>query len=331
VIGGGAASTAGVSTAGPASIAGAGAGGAAGGEVRGQAASPSTSDSQTERGIGAHDSVRAVPIWFAIVLGLIQGLTEFLPVSSTAHLRLAPALLGQHDPGAAFTAVLQLGTLAAVIVYFARDLFVDLPLAMVRDPRSPRGRLPLLIVLGTVPIVVLGLLAKDLVEGDARSLWVIASSLMVVGVLMAVFDARANGVRTLDDLGIKDALIIGGAQAMALCPGVSRSGATIVAALLVGMRRTDAARFSFLLGIPAVAGAGILEAKQSVAELGPGAWKPLTIALVVAALTGYASIAWLLRFLGSHRLLGFAAYRGAVAIAVAILLLTGTVSHMAGV
>ncbi len=275
--------------------------------------------------------MRAVPIWFAIVLGLIQGLTEFLPVSSTAHLRLAPALLGQHDPGAAFTAVLQLGTLAAVIVYFARDLFIDLPRAMFRDPRSPRGRLPLLIVLGTVPIVVLGLLAKDLVEGDARSLWVIAASLMVVGVLMAVIDARAQGARTLDDLGVRDALIIGGAQAMALCPGVSRSGATIVAALLVGMRRTDAARFSFLLGIPAIAGAAILEAKQSMAELGPGAWKPMTVALVVAALSGYASIAWLLRFLGSHRLVGFALYRGAVAIAVASLLISGTVSHMAGV
>ena len=309
--------------------------------------------------------MRAVPIWFAIVLGLIQGLTEFLPVSSTAHLRLAPALLGQHDPGAAFTAVLQLGTLAAVIVYFARDLFIDLPRAMFRDPRSPRGRLPLLIVLGTVPIVVLGLLAKDLVEGDARSLWVIAASLMVVGVLMAVIDARAQGARTLDDLGVRDALIIGGAQAMALCPGVSRSGATIVAALLVGMRRTDAARFSFLLGIPAIAGAAILEAKQSMAELGPGAWKQTTgrtvaiattdrrrvdfatnvvgvselnsaptinsTPVVVAALSGYASIAWLLRFLGSHRLVGFALYRGAVAIAVASLLISGTVSHMAGV
>jgi undecaprenyl-diphosphatase len=274
---------------------------------------------------------RAVSIWFAIVLGLIQGLTEFLPVSSTAHLRIAPALLGQHDPGAPFTAVLQLGTLAAVIAYFARDLFVDLPRAFFADPRSPRGRLPLLLIAGTVPIVVAGLAAKDLVEGDARSLWVVAASLATVGVVMAVVDARARGARGLDDLGLRDALIIGGAQALALCPGVSRSGATIVAALLLGMRRTDAARFSFLLGIPAIAGAGLLEARHAIHGLGPGAWKPLTVALVVSAITGYASIAWLLRFLGSHRLVGFAAYRLVVAAILVGLLASATLSPFAGV
>ncbi len=272
-----------------------------------------------------------VPIWFAIVLGLIQGLTEFLPVSSTAHLRVAPVLLGQHDPGAAFTAVLQLGTLAAVIVYFARDLFVDLPRALLRDRASPQGRLPVLMVIGTVPIVAVGLVARHLVEGEARSLWVIAASLVVVGVAMAVVDARASGRRVMADLGVRDALIIGGAQALALCPGVSRSGATIIAALLVGMRRTDAARFSFLLGIPAVAGAGILESHKAVAELGADAWRPLTVALVVAAITGYASIAWLLRFLGTHRLVGFAAYRVLLAVVLVALLATGTVTHMAGV
>lgn len=275
--------------------------------------------------------MRAVSIWFAIVLGVIQGLTEFLPVSSTAHLRMAPALLGQHDPGAAFTAVLQLGTLAAVIAYFARDLFIDLPRAMWTDRRSPRGRLPLYLVLGTVPIVIAGLAAKPLVEGDARSLWVIAASLATVGVIMAVVDARARGARTLDELGLRDALIIGCAQALALCPGVSRSGATITAALLVGLRRTDAARFSFLLGIPAIAGAALLESRQALRELGPDAWRPLTVALVVAAVTGYASIAWLIRFLGNHRLVGFAAYRVVVAAVLVALLASATLSPFAGV
>lgn len=273
----------------------------------------------------------AVPIWFAIVLGLVQGLTEFLPVSSTAHLRMAPALLGQHDPGAAFTAVLQLGTLAAVIAYFARDLFIDLPRAMFRDPRSPRGRLPLLLVLGTLPIVAGGLAFKDLVEGDARSLWVVAASLAAVGVIMAVVDARSRGLRGLDDLGVRDAFLIGCAQALALCPGVSRSGATITAALLLGMRRTDAARFSFLLGIPAIAGAALLESKDAIAELGPDAWQPLTVALVVAAISGYASIAWLLRFLGTRRLVGFAVYRVAVAAMLVALLASATLSPFAGV
>jgi len=274
--------------------------------------------------------VRRLSIWFAIVLGVVQGLTEFLPVSSTAHLRIAPVLLGQHDPGAAFTAVLQLGTLAAVIAYFARDLFIELPRAFWHDRTSPRGRLPIYLVLGTIPIVIAGLVARPLIEGDARSLWVIAASLAGVGVVMAAVDARAQGARTLDDLGLRDALIIGGAQALALCPGVSRSGATIVAALLLGMRRTDAARFSFLLGIPAIAGAAILEARHAMHGIG-GDWPALMVALVAAFVTGYASIAWILRFLGDHRLLGFAAYRVAVAAILVALMISATLSPFAGV
>lgn len=270
-------------------------------------------------------------IWFAIVLGVLQGLTEFLPVSSTAHLRIAPALLGQHDPGAPFTAVLQLGTLAAVVLYFARDLFVDLPRAILRDRSSAKARLPLYLVAGTIPIVVAGLATRELVKGDARSLWVVAAALAGVGIIMAIIDARARGQRTIDELGLRDALIIGCAQACALCPGVSRSGATICAALVLGMRRTDAARFSFLLGIPAIAGAGILEARSAVSELGPGAWKPLTVAIVTAAISGYASIAWLLHFLGKRRLVGFAVYRVAVAALLVVLLATATLSPFAGV
>jgi undecaprenyl-diphosphatase len=273
----------------------------------------------------------AVAIWFAIVLGVLQGLSEFLPISSTAHLRIAPALLGEPDPGAAFTAVLQLGTLAAVLVYFARDLFVELPRALVRDPKSPRARLPLYLVAGTIPIVVLGIGLEDVIVGDARSLWVVACTLIGVGVLMAVIDARAKGARAIDDLRLTDVMLIGVAQALALAPGVSRSGATICCALLLGMRRDQAARFSFLLGIPAIAGAGVFEIKDAVDQLGRDAIAPLVIGTVVAGITGYASIAWLLRFLSTRRLTGFAVYRVVLGAILLALLLSHTLSPFAGV
>jgi len=249
-------------------------------------------------------------LWFAVLLGLVQGLTEFLPVSSTAHLRIAPALLGQADPGAAFTAVIQLGTLAAVIAYFARDLFVDLPRAILRDRSSPEARLPIYLIVGTLPIVVGGLLFKRVIVGDARSLWVVASALIAVGVVMAIVDRRAPARgRTVGDLAMTDAVLIGLAQACALVPGVSRSGATICMALVLGMARPEAARFSFLLSIPAIAGAGLVEMKDAVHELGGQSLAPLVVATLVAFVSGYASIAWLIRWLGSHRLAPFAAYR----------------------
>ena len=229
---------------------------------------------------------RALPLWFAIVLGVLQGVSEFLPISSTAHLRLAPALLGQHDPGAAFTAVLQLGTLAAVLVYFARDLFVDLPRALFTAPRSQRGKLPLYLVAGTIPIVVAGVAGKSLWVGDARSLWVVAAALIVVAGVMIAIDRDADGRRTVDDLALVDALVIGGAQALALIPGVSRSGSTICAALFLGMRRSEAARFSFLLGVPAIAGAGLLELPDAIRELGDDALVPLLTGTLTAGIVG---------------------------------------------
>ena len=270
-------------------------------------------------------------LWFAALLGLIQGLTEFIPVSSTAHLRIAPALLGQPDPGAAFTAVLQLGTLAAVLVYFARDLFVDLPRAILHDRASAKARLPLYLAAGTVPIVVAGIGLKSFVVGDARSLWVVASTLAGVGVIMALIDARARGARVIDDLRFADVMLIGAAQALALVPGVSRSGATICCALLLGMRRDAAARFSFLLGIPAIAGAGVFELKDAMHDLGSDAVTPLVVGTVVAGITGYASIAWLLRFLATRRLTGFSVYRVALGALLFALLAAGTLSPFAGV
>jgi undecaprenyl-diphosphatase len=250
-------------------------------------------------------------LWLAALLGLVQGLTEFIPVSSTAHLRVVPALLGHPDPGAAYTAVIQLGTLLAVLAYFARDL-VGLPVAMVKAPSSPEGRLPFLLAVGTVPIVICGLLLKDYIENDLRALWVIAAALIAVGIAMAVIDRYAadrGAQRPLASITYTDAILVGLAQTLALVPGVSRSGATICMTLLLGFSRSDAARFSFLLSIPAIAGAGIFEARTAFRGLGANAVPALLVGLTTAALSGYIAIAWLIKWLGSHDLIGFAIYR----------------------
>ena len=249
-------------------------------------------------------------LWFAALLGLIQGLTEFIPVSSNAHLRVTSALVGQQDAGAAYTAFIQLGTLLAVLAYFAKDL-AGLLAAMVRAPASPEARLPWLIAAGTVPIVIVGLVLKKQIEGELRSLYVIAIALIVVGVIMALIDRYAGGRdgRGLATITLSDAMLIGLAQTLALVPGVSRSGATICMALLLGFARSDAARFSFLLSIPAIAGAGIFEARKAFVGLGSEAIPALAVGTGVAAVVGYASIAWFLRWLGSHQLMGFAVYR----------------------
>jgi undecaprenyl-diphosphatase len=271
-----------------------------------------------------------VAIWFAALLGLLQGLTEFLPISSTAHLRIAPTLLGQPDPGPAFTAVLQLGTLLAVCIYFAKDLFVTLPRAVVRAPRSPEGLLPWKIAVGTVPIVIAGVALEEHIEGPFRSLYVVAGALIGVGLLMAWIDARASGTRGVYDLGWTDALLVGVAQACALVPGVSRSGATLCMALLLGMSRSEGARFSFLLGIPAIAGAGIFEMEDAVRGLGADAIPALVTGTLVAAISGYLSIAWLLRFLGTRRLVPFSVYRIVIGVALVALVAAGVVAADAG-
>jgi undecaprenyl-diphosphatase len=268
-------------------------------------------------------------LWYAALLGLVQGLTEFIPVSSTAHLRIVPALFGFSDDGAAYTAVIQLGTLAAVLVYFARDL-TRMARAVVADRRSQEARLAFLIALATLPIVIAGLALRHRIESPAvRSLYVIAANLIVIGVAMAVIDRRAGASgrgRTIDTITLRDAMLVGLAQSLALAPGVSRSGATICAALLVGFARSDAARFSFLLSIPAVGGAGILEARKAAAELGSDAIGPLVVGIGVAAIVGYATIAWLLRWLSSHRLVHFAVYRVLVGIALFAALAAGAIA-----
>jgi undecaprenyl-diphosphatase len=250
-----------------------------------------------------------VSFFDAALLGLVQGITEFLPISSTAHLRIVPALLGRPDPGAAFTAVLQLGTLVAVIGFFLGDLLGML--RAVLDParrRGPEARRLVYLVVGTVPIAVAGLALRHAVEGPLRTLPVIATALIVVGVLMAVVERRAGQRREMDALSLRDAVLVGLAQALALIPGVSRSGITLVAGMALGLRRDAAARFSFLLSVPAVAAAGVFELPKVLHAQGVG--RPaLLVGLLVAAASGYASIAWLLRFLRNRPTTVFVVYR----------------------
>jgi undecaprenyl-diphosphatase len=245
----------------------------------------------------------------AAVLGLVQGITEFLPISSTAHLRLVPALLAWPDGGAAFAAVIQLGTLLAVVGYFLRDLGRMLAAAARAETRSSLdARLLLYIIAGTVPIGVAGLLARHAIEGPLRSLAVIASMLIVVGVAMGVTEKTARFERPFETISLRDALVVGLAQALALLPGTSRSGITLVAAMLLGFRRDAAARFSFLLSIPAVAAAGVFELPKLLHEREVGI-AALVTGLAVAFVSGYLSVSWLLRFLRTRTTFAFVVYR----------------------
>ena len=261
----------------------------------------------------------------AIVLGIVQGLTEFLPISSTGHLRIVPAFLGWEDPGAAFTAVTQLGTMAAVLLYFREDLtrIGRAWLVSVRDGSRGRdldARLGWYIVLGTVPIGILGVLFKDQIETGARDLYLTGIALIVFGLVMFVADHVGTRRREIEQVKTKDGFWVGMAQALALIPGVSRSGATITAGLFLGLDRAAAARFSFLLSVPAIVLSGLFELASIIEgeegqHLGAGS---LVVATSLAFVVGYASIALLLRFLATHTLFVFVAYRvvlGAVVLA----------------
>jgi undecaprenyl-diphosphatase len=259
----------------------------------------------------------------AIVLGIVQGLTEFLPISSSGHLRIVPAFFGWEDPGAAFTAVVQIGTMAAVLLYFRRDLW-RIASAWVRSLRDPAvrrtldARLGWYIVLGTIPISVLGLAFKDPIETEFRSLTLIGTTLIVFGLVMLLAEKVSRRERELDSLTVRDGVVIGCAQALALVPGVSRSGATISAGLFLNFDRTAAARYSFLLSVPAVVLSGLFELRHAgEGGLPVGA---TVVATLLAFVTGYASIAFLLRYLVRHSIGVFVGYRvvlGALVIALA--------------
>ena len=252
----------------------------------------------------------------AIVLGIAQGLTEFLPVSSTAHLRIVPAFAGWEDPGAAFTAVTQLGTMAAVLLYFRDDLR-RIALAWLRSLRAPElrkeqdARLGWYILLGTVPIGIFGLVFKDQIETGARDLYLIGSMLILLGLLLALAEKVGTRTRGIEQIKRRDGIAIGLAQAVALIPGVSRSGATITAGLFLGLERQAAARFSFLLSVPAVVLSGVLELGSILSgeEGETTSLFGLLVATVLAFVTGYLSIAFLLRYLANHSTLIFVVYR----------------------
>src|SRR5215218_4140306 len=229
----------------------------------------------------------------AIVLGFVQGLTEFLPISSSGHLRIVPALLGWDDPGAGFTAVIQLGTMAAVLIYFRADLW-RIALAWLRELRTPirrasqDARLGWFIVLGTIPIAIFGFIFKDQIESGARSLYLIGSALILFSFVMLLAEHLSSRSRPLEEMDGRDGLYIGFAQALALIPGVSRSGATISAGLLRGFTRVDAARYSFVLSVPAVVLSGLFELRK-IGEDGGASAGATAIAAVFAFIAGYAS------------------------------------------
>jgi undecaprenyl-diphosphatase len=271
----------------------------------------------------------------AIVLGLIQGLTEFLPISSSAHLRISAAFAGWGDPGAAFTAVTQLGTETAVILYF-RNKIGRVLVAWFRSLRRPStwsddpdARMGWLVVIGTLPIAILGLLFEDEIESAFRDLRLIAMTLIVFGILLGVADYFGRRERDLDHLTVPHGIGFGLAQSLALIPGVSRSGGTITAGRLLGYKREEATEYAFLLAVPAVFASGLYQLTDIGGDTAP-AWGPTIVATIVAFLVGFAVIAWLMRFIKTHSYLPFVLYRIALGVLILILVLTGALDPDAG-
>ncbi|MEH0581771.1 undecaprenyl-diphosphate phosphatase [Streptomyces sp. B21-108] len=281
--------------------------------------------------------------WFeSLILGLVQGLTEFLPVSSSAHLRLTAAFSGWKDPGAAFTAITQIGTEAAVLIYFRKDIGRIISAwsrslfdkTMRKDHDAQMGWL---VIVGSIPIGVLGVTLKDQIEGPFRDLRITATMLVVIGIVIGVADRLAARDETggkhrapkqrksLENLGVKDGLIFGLCQACALIPGVSRSGATISGGLFMGYKREAAARYSFLLAIPAVLASGVFETKDAL-EGGHVAWGPTMFATVIAFASGYAVIAWFMKFISTKSFMPFVYYRVVLGIVIIALVTTGALS-----
>lgn len=289
----------------------------------------------------------------AIILGIVQGLTEFIPISSTAHLVFAARLIGLYDgvnaalkaeQTTATIAVIQLGTLLAVLIYFARDIvnitraFFRDHIALLRGSRRTDGSVQLsheawlgwLVIVGSIPVSVVGLLFKNQIEGTfTKNLWVIATMMIVVAVLLIIAELMGRQERTMEQLGISDALAVGCTQVLALIPGSSRSGSTIMGGLFTGLTRETAARFSFLLSIPAIAASGLLELKEAINKLPDGSYLPLIVATIVSGLVGYASIWFLLRFLRTHSTAVFIVYRLVVGGVILFALVGGYISASA--
>jgi len=267
----------------------------------------------------------------AVVLGTLQGLTEFLPISSSAHLRIFPELFGWGDPGAAFTAVIQIGTELAVLIYFRNDIW-RIASTWLRSLFKPeyRGhfdaRMGWFIIVGSLPIVILGVLLKDVIERDFRNLWIIGTTLIVLGLVLGIADRIGSHDKALKQITLRDSVLMGLAQALALIPGVSRSGATLSMGRLLGYEREAATRYAFLLAIPAVVGAGLFELKEIPDGDNVYGWGPTIVATVVAFLVGYAAIAWLLRYITTHSYTPFVLYRVALGTATLVLVGAGVLS-----
>jgi undecaprenyl-diphosphatase len=287
----------------------------------------------------------------AILLGIVQGLTEFIPISSTAHLVLAMRAMDlalTPEQATASMAVIQLGTLLAVLVYFAGDIwritraFIHDHLVILKDGRrdqfnreneharlSTDAWLGWLIIIGTIPVVIVGLTFKKQIEGSfTKNLWIIATMMIVVALLLIVAELVGKRKRRLQDLGLGDAVAVGLAQCLALIPGSSRSGSTMMAGLFVGQTRETAARFSFLLSIPAIAASGVLELFEAINTLPPGSLVNLAAGTAVSAIVGYLSIWFLLRFLRTHSTGVFIGYRILVGGAILVMLLTGRLTGL---
>ena len=271
--------------------------------------------------------------WQTIVLAILQGLTEFLPVSSSGHLAIASRVFFSGDAGASFTAVTQLGTEAAVLIYFAKDIWRILTawFGGLTDAarRTADYWLGWWVIIGTIPICVMGLLFKDQIRSGARNLWVVATAMIVFSAVIALAEYVGKQTRDVEQLTWKDSVIVGLAQCLALVPGVSRSGATISAGLFLGMNRELSARFGFLLAIPAVLASGLFslpDAFKPVTEGMSATGAQLAVAIAIAFVVGYAAVSWFLKFLVRHSMYWFVGYRVVLGVTVLALLGTGVVA-----
>lgn len=276
----------------------------------------------------------------AIILGLVQGITEFLPISSTAHLTIAGKMMGlinadRPEEWTAIIAIIQLGTLVSILVYFAKDIY-NILIEFFRDNLTQRksfkqqslnSRLGWLIIIGTIPVVIIGLGFKDLIEGAlTKNLFVIATSLIVLAIILFIAEKTAKFNKKIEDVGIKEAIVVGIAQAFALIPGSSRSGTTITGGLFMGLNREAAARFSFLLSIPAIFASGILQLKEGLEFLSNEHLVAILVATIVSGISGYLAIDFLLKFLRKNSTTLFIVYRIAAGIIILALLFSNQIT-----
>lgn len=280
-------------------------------------------------------STSQMNIFQAVVLGIVQGLTEFLPISSSAHLKVVPVALHWGDPGVAFTGIIQLGSIGAVLWYFWSDL-TQITMGVIKairtsDYKSNEFRMALGIGLGTLPIIFFGLLIKKFIpdydNSPLRSMAAIACASIVMGLLLGIAEQIGKRKRNFDRLSVQDGILMGLAQAMALIPGVSRSGSTITAGLFVGLERATAARFSFLLGIPSITLAGLVELKDALGEVGDAGMVSLVVGTISAAVFSYIAIAWLIRYLQTQNTWVFVWYRLAFGAAILGGIATGLIKN----